>query len=385
MSNQTNSYLAFQNSYKPVFLITKTKKIHNWTREEDSILIKYAARFDFRNWKAVSRRLKDRSAVQCSARYKRIKPGIIKGAWTEEEDRDLLCLLQKYGKNWSLISKHMNSRSGKQIRDRYLNTLDPHISKDKFTEKEDRIILKFYSQFGTSWSKIAKFFPKRTGDMIKNRFYSSLRKKGSSKDHKFDDLEINATILAREEEICKDTTESESSSILTREEKNKNRISTGASKHSKISTPNVQSFEPRQSAAKPVKPAIANLNFSSNSNLITDNKPEAYNIKNNINTILTCNPVEPQNQLGMLNQIFNYNYGSLGPCMPNYGCQLTSYPLINMNMMYPAVLVPGMNNFGPYSNLSVANCTYSPLLNNLYANNVVNMMNKVLNHKISHC
>jgi hypothetical protein len=42
---------------------------------------------------------------------------------------------------------------------------------------EDQRIIELYLQNGTKWSNIAKYFEKRTGDMIKNRFYSTLRKK----------------------------------------------------------------------------------------------------------------------------------------------------------------------------------------------------------------
>ena len=38
------------------------------------------------------------------------------------------------------------------------------------------MIIKFYKIYGNSWAKIAKKLKTRTGDMVKNRFYSSLKK-----------------------------------------------------------------------------------------------------------------------------------------------------------------------------------------------------------------
>lgn len=188
MENKTNAKLSKINQVEQndetkalVFVINKVKKVNNWTKEEDKILLKIAGKYNYKNWKAVAHHLIGRSDVQCSARYKRIKPGIIKGVWTVDEDILLLNLIKRFGKNWSLISKYMSSRSGKQIRDRYLNTLDPELNKEKFTEEEDQMIIRYYSMYGTLWSKIAKYFKGRTGDMIKNRFYSSLRKRGSIK------------------------------------------------------------------------------------------------------------------------------------------------------------------------------------------------------------
>ena len=85
-------------------------------------------------------------------------------------------LYEKYGKNWAAISKEMPHRTGKQIRDRFLNSLDTKFERGKFTEEEDQIIIKYYKIYGNSWAKIAKKLKTRTGDMVKNRFYSSLKK-----------------------------------------------------------------------------------------------------------------------------------------------------------------------------------------------------------------
>ena len=35
----------------------------------------------------------------------------------------------------------MKSRTGKQIRDRYINNLDPSLNRDKFSEEEDKLFL----------------------------------------------------------------------------------------------------------------------------------------------------------------------------------------------------------------------------------------------------
>jgi hypothetical protein len=170
-------------THKDIFYITKIQKPKIWTKEEDDRLIRAARKFGFRNWNAISKLIPGRSSIQCTARYKRIKPGIVKGCWTPQEDENLLNLIEKFGRNWSLISKHMPSRNGKQIRDRYLNSLAPEVLKQKFTPEEDQQILDFYNKFGSSWSHIAKMMPGRTSDTIKNRFYSTLRKHIHSKEY----------------------------------------------------------------------------------------------------------------------------------------------------------------------------------------------------------
>ena len=147
-----------------------------WTEEEDRILKEKAEEFKYKNWNSIANFIPGRTSIQCSARYRRIRPGLIKGAWSKEEDEKLVILYEKYGKNWAAISKEMPHRTGKQIRDRFLNSLDSKFERGKFTEEEDQIIIKYYKLYGNSWAKIAKKLKTRTGDMVKNRFYSSLKK-----------------------------------------------------------------------------------------------------------------------------------------------------------------------------------------------------------------
>jgi len=154
----------------------KKTKPNYWTEEEDNILFQKAEEFHYKNWNSIANFIPGKSSIQCSARYRRIKPGLIKGPWDEEEDKKLLSLYQKYRTNWAAISKEMPHRTGKQIRDRFLNSLDSRFDRGKFTEEEDKALLKYYKMYGKSWAKIAKKLKTRTGDMIKNRFYSYLKK-----------------------------------------------------------------------------------------------------------------------------------------------------------------------------------------------------------------
>ena len=129
-----------------------------WTKEEDDILMEKAQEYNYKNWNAIANFIPGRTSIQCSARYKRIKPGLIKGSWTQEEDNELLKLYKQYGKNWSDISKFMPYRTGKQIRDRFLNALDKNLNKEKFSQEEDEKIIKWYYVYGNSWCKIATKF-----------------------------------------------------------------------------------------------------------------------------------------------------------------------------------------------------------------------------------
>ena len=160
---------------KSKFKDREIKKPNFWTEDEDKILKEKAKEYNYKNWNLVSKFIPGRTSIQCSARFRRIKPGLIKGAWGKEEDSKLLSLYTKYGKNWAAISKEMPHRTGKQIRYRFLNYFDTKYERGKFTKEEDNMIIYYYKIFGKSWAKIAKKIKTRTGDMIKNRFYSSLK------------------------------------------------------------------------------------------------------------------------------------------------------------------------------------------------------------------
>jgi len=163
-----------------IFSIKKIKNQKKWTREEDELLIALAEKYNEKHWKEISKRFVKKNSLQCFSRYKRIRPGIIKGSWKKEEDFKIIELVSKYGKSWSKISKLLGTRNGKQIRDRFINVLDPEIRKGKFTEEEDRKLIALFKQNGPKWATISKYYPNRTADMIKNRFHSSIKKKLSS-------------------------------------------------------------------------------------------------------------------------------------------------------------------------------------------------------------
>ena len=94
-----------------------------------------------------------------------------KSKFTKEEDEKLCSLVKKYGENeWSLISKQMNNRNPRQVRERWKNYLDPRINNEKWTEDEDSQLLKNFKEFGPHWKKISLFFKNRSPNSVRNRF-----------------------------------------------------------------------------------------------------------------------------------------------------------------------------------------------------------------------
>ncbi|XP_068085635.1 uncharacterized protein [Anabrus simplex] len=101
----------------------------------------------------------------------------VKGPWSSEEDEMLMELVKKYGpKRWTLISRMLKGRVGKQCRERWHNHLNPNVNKSAWTPEEDLVLVRAHRQLGNQWAKIAQFLPGRTDNAIKNRWNSSLRR-----------------------------------------------------------------------------------------------------------------------------------------------------------------------------------------------------------------
>ncbi|XP_010257103.1 PREDICTED: transcription factor TT2-like [Nelumbo nucifera] len=115
---------------------------------------------------------------------KRVKGGssanLIKGQWTDEEDRLLVRLVKQYGvKKWALIAQKLVGRAGKQCRERWHNHLRPDIKKDTWSEEEEKLLVEAHEKIGNKWAEIAKRIPGRTENAIKNHWNATKRRQNS--------------------------------------------------------------------------------------------------------------------------------------------------------------------------------------------------------------
>jgi hypothetical protein len=77
-------------------------------------------------------------------------------------------LMTKYGKKWTRIAEIIKARSYRQIRETYLNYLDPKIQKRELTCEEEDQLLSFLSKNEkVSWKTLSQHFPGRTDAYLK--------------------------------------------------------------------------------------------------------------------------------------------------------------------------------------------------------------------------
>jgi len=160
-----------------------------WSVEEDGLLKQAVDRHGDKKWRAVAEEVPGRNHLQCLQRWRKaLRPGLIKGHWSKEEDRILLELIADYtntGKvasiNWASVSSTIPGRNAKQCRERWFLNLDPSINRGPWTPDEDRRLVELAQQCGGRWSLIAKNMDGRTENAVKTRFQSLQRQQARSK------------------------------------------------------------------------------------------------------------------------------------------------------------------------------------------------------------
>ena len=110
-------------------------------------------------------------------------PGSWRRNWDPEEDEAIRRAVQQVGtKSWITVAKFLKSefgvknRSGKQIRERWHNHLNPQVQKRPWTLEEDKVLFETQRELGNSWAVISNLLPGRSDNCVKNRFHSTVRR-----------------------------------------------------------------------------------------------------------------------------------------------------------------------------------------------------------------
>ena len=62
-------------------------------------------------------------------------------------------------RRWAAIASTLPGRTGKQVRERWVNQLDPSIKRTDWTNDEVIILMQAHSELGSAWKEISKRLP----------------------------------------------------------------------------------------------------------------------------------------------------------------------------------------------------------------------------------
>ena len=157
-----------------------------WPSDEDVLLTECMTNHKSPlNWEEIAREHgRGRTARECHDRWTRyLKPGARKGQWREDEDAVVLRAIAQSAEpaftQWADLAPQLPGRSGKQIRDRWVNYLNPAINHLPFSREDDLRLWEGHKKLGKRWVEISVkvFNSTRSENHIKNRWYSAAFKK----------------------------------------------------------------------------------------------------------------------------------------------------------------------------------------------------------------
>ncbi|KAH3663934.1 hypothetical protein WICMUC_005873 [Wickerhamomyces mucosus] len=109
------------------------------------------------------------SSTNIPSQQQQQQTSLRRGPWSSEEDRKLLDSINQFGpSNWVRISQSLGTRTPKQCRERYHQNLKPSLNRNPISPEEGLLIEELVQRYGKRWAEIARHLNGRSDNAIKN-------------------------------------------------------------------------------------------------------------------------------------------------------------------------------------------------------------------------
>ncbi|KAH8835942.1 Homeodomain-like protein, partial [Flagelloscypha sp. PMI_526] len=148
-----------------------------WTAQEDELLLEALDLLgcpknidEDGDWRAIAALVPGRTNKQVRKRWLHsLNPEVRKSIWTPTEDAKLRELYKVHGPKWSLIAQGMPGRTDDSCSKRWRDALDPTVKRDVWDAAEDARLLELHGSLGPKWRDIGTDM-NRSSLHCRNRF-----------------------------------------------------------------------------------------------------------------------------------------------------------------------------------------------------------------------
>ena len=178
-----------------------SRRTSPWTALEDAALIATVHEHG-EVWARMAIEIPNRNNDQCSQRWtKSLRPGLVRGKWSPEEDAKLLeALAAQHGSinvDWPQVALNIQGRIPKQCKERFWLKLDPELKYDEWSADEDALLLASFDKYNGRWAHMAIALPRRRASALKVRFRALQRQANHARPWTMeDDVALITHVLA---------------------------------------------------------------------------------------------------------------------------------------------------------------------------------------------
>ncbi|XP_054081260.1 uncharacterized protein LOC105214092 isoform X2 [Zeugodacus cucurbitae] len=154
-----------------------------WSEEENKRLLCAAQTNNYQNWDNIAKSVSKRSDYQCFIQYQTVVCYMDTqrwGRWDKRDDIKLLKLIEKKSINgvidWNAVASYFPHKPKKSLHQRYIYYLDPKISHEPFSPEEDLILLAAVEEYGEKFALFPRtLFPNRSITQLRMRYRNTLQ------------------------------------------------------------------------------------------------------------------------------------------------------------------------------------------------------------------